>query len=258
MEFQLFGYKEFTCYENMAIDEFLLTNLKDKPIIRFYGWKPSITIGRYTNIVGLIDLDILKNSGIGYSRRLTGGGILTHHIDLSYSIFLPKRYIKNRGVKENYRYICSFLIDIYKKLGLDAKFANEIGFNPIKSDICLAGLEEYDIVINGKKIGGNAQRYTKRAVLQHGSIPLWIDESLFKPIFLESSGIKNTQSLRKLRIDITLEELLELAKNSFKKTFNVNFFESEFNSSQKEEINRLIKGKYSNDNWNLKGIENDR
>jgi len=258
MRFKLFDYKELSCYENMAIDETLLGSLDEDslPIIRFYGWKSSITIGKYTDINGLVDLNKIKESGIQYTRRITGGGILTHHIDLSYSIFLPKKYIKDRGIKENYRYLCSFLINLYKKLGLDARFANELNIKAIKSDICLAGIEEYDIVIDDKKIGGNAQRYTKRGILQHGSIPVWIDKDLFEPIFLKTTGIENSMNLKQIGINISFEELIELAKKSFKKTFNIDYIKSELNISQKEEVKRLIKNKYSHDSWNIKRVEN--
>ena len=259
MEFQHFDYKIYSCYENMAIDEVLLNSLNENslPIIRFYSFKPSLTFGKFSNVDDLIDIKHLKNSKICYTRRVTGGGVLTHHIDLSYSIFLPKRFIKNRGVKENYRYLCSFLINLYKNLGFEAKFANELNLKAIKSDICLAGIEEYDIVIDKKKIGGNAQRYTKKGILQHGSIPLWIDKKLFKPLFLKDEIDKST-NLKEIGAKISLEELIDLAKYSFKKTFNIKYIDSKLTTQQEKEVKKLIEEKYSKDSWNLKGIENDK
>jgi lipoate-protein ligase A len=41
-----------------------------------------------------------------------------------------------------------------------------------KTAFCFAGKEEYDLLIKGRKMGGNAQRRFKDVIFQHGSIPI--------------------------------------------------------------------------------------
>jgi lipoate-protein ligase A len=41
-----------------------------------------------------------------------------------------------------------------------------------RTALCFAGTESCDIIIAGRKIGGNAQRRLKNVIFQHGSIPL--------------------------------------------------------------------------------------
>ncbi len=47
-----------------------------------------------------------------------------------------------------------------------------------RTAFCFAGKETFDILIDGKKIGGNAQRRLKNVIFQHGSIPI-INRSQF-------------------------------------------------------------------------------
>ena len=121
---------------NMAIDEALLYNFKDKnlPIFRIYRWKPSISLGKFSKIQNSINLNNLK---IPFVHRITGGGILIHGRDISYSLILPNS--KERSVKENYRYLSGFLINFYAKLNFKANFTCDLNIKEKKSNICLVG-----------------------------------------------------------------------------------------------------------------------
>ncbi|MCD6173564.1 MAG: lipoate--protein ligase family protein [Sulfurimonas sp.] len=237
----------------MAVDEALLSNFKDKdlPILRLYRWEPSLSLGRFSNLYDTLDLNTLEKQNIPFVRRMTGGGILIHGGDLSYSIVLPKNSLKGIGVKKSYRYLCEFLIHLYKKLNLHAKFANDLELHISKSNICMKANEPYDIIINSKKIGGNAQRYTKETLFQHGSIPINLDTKLFKNIFLEDIDLKNLTTLNKIGKNITYKELSNILVESFAQSFNIKLVNDTLNKIELQNVDKLLICKYNTKEWNI-------
>ena len=237
----------------MAVDEALLSNFKknDLPIFRIYGWEPSLSLGRFSNINDTLNLNTLKKQNISFVRRITGGGILIHGGDLSYSIVLPKEILKSISVKKSYHYLCSFLIELYKKLGLNANFSQNLNIESSKSNICMEANEPYDIIINSKKIGGNAQRYTKETLFQHGSIPINLDTKLFQNIFLEDIDLKNLTTLNKIAKNITYKELSNILVESFAQSFNIKLVNDTLNKLEQQSVDKLLICKYSTKRWNI-------
>ncbi len=239
---------------NMAVDEALIHTHSegDLPIIRLYGWTNALSIGKFSNIHKSLDLKKLNDRKLPIVRRMSGGGILVHGNDLSYSLILPRSFM-NIGVKESYRYLCKFLIRLYKNLGHTACFAGEGPSKAARSAICLAGNEMYDIVINKKKMGGNAQRYTRHVLFQHGTVPMRLDESLFNPVFTEESGLKTAASLERLGTVMSYESLLLAVKEAFCETFNVVLLPDTLTQTEESCAQTLLEHKYSQERWNLHG-----
>ncbi len=238
---------------NMAVDEALLNNYRKQnlPIFRIYGWKRGLSIGRFTKIQNNLDLDKLND--LPYVRRMTGGGILVHGGDISYSLIFPKTFLDERSVKESYRYICSFLFSFYGVLGLDVSYLSQTDLKTKKDDICLAGHEPYDIVCGGSKLGGNAQRYSKGLVFQHGSIPLEIDKEFFEPLFFKRSGLDEAATLLENGINIDRKELIAILKKSFCKSFECELIEDKISTTELNSANELLTDKYTLDSWNIDG-----
>ncbi len=193
--------------ENMAIDKSLLSEI-DLPIFRLYTWEENcFSIGRFQKIE---DIENWQIYGKNWAKRVTGGGLLLHGFDVSYTIVVPVKSLGKKSVKESYEYNCEFIFNFYKNLGLNPKWAKDILPNSLShSSFCQEGFEPYDIIIDGKKIGGNAQKRTKELILQHGSIPLFKDSR-------EKSGF----SLEELGIGLSIKETKKLLKKSFYKTYN--------------------------------------
>lgn len=240
---------------NMALDEALLEGYQegDLPILRLYGWKPALSLGRFSNARKNLDTERLELEKFACIRRMTGGGVLVHGGDLSYTLILPRKLLRDKGVKESYRYLCGFLIRLYKKLDQNAHFACDLQLDGGRSDICLAGNEAYDIIIEGKKMGGNAQRHTWQALFQHGSIPMRIDESYFKSFFLKESGLEHAATLQRLGREVVYEELAGLLIEVFSKTFDVNVVVDTLRLSEKQRAKELLACKYSQKRWNIDG-----
>lgn len=224
--------------ENMAIDEALLKSFNngDYPILRLYTWdKDSLTIGISQQVETYTFLDDKKDK---IAKRITGGGVLFHGHDLSYSLVIPTHLLGDLNIKKSYEYICSFILEFYKKLGLNVCYAKD-DENIIlsKSEYCQVGFEAYDILVNGQKIGGNAQRRTKKAIFQHGSIPII---STKNTLFHDKSGL----SLEDINQNINFDDAIELMIESFKDTFNIELIESDLTKKEEELKNSLLKEKY--------------
>jgi lipoyl(octanoyl) transferase len=224
----------------MAIDKALAMSFQkeDTPILRLYTWEKSFTVGasQKTETYSLYNT-LLKNN---CAKRMTGGGVLFHGHDISYSLVLPTHYLENLSVKESYERICTFLLSFYKNLNLKASYAKDINTIALsKSDFCQIGYEAYDIIINGLKIGGNAQKRTKKMIFQHGSIPLFKDQNHTK---------EHGHCLEDLGVNLTYEEAIKQLTTAFSQTFNIELQDSVLNDKEEEYLKKLLKDAHDSTN----------
>lgn len=220
--------------ENMAIDEALLACFdpdKSPPVLRLYGWSPpAFSHGRFQQPAETLSMDACRAAGVQVVRRITGGGLLYHGRELTYSLVCPTSFVPGAlSVKDAFFHLTSFLITFYRDLGLEPAYAalyygGSKGLGG-RSALCFAGTESCDILINGKKIGGNAQRRLKNVIFQHGSIPL-------QPMAAESQQylraatpqiITATTSLAAEGISVGRETLAAMLSAAFSKVFGVTF-----------------------------------
>jgi len=237
---------------NMAVDEALLLSFeeKDLPILRLYRWEePSLSFGRFSNPRETLDWEWVQEEELSCVRRMTGGGILVHGGDLSYTLVLSRHFVKERGVRESYRELCAFLIRLYHGFGLEVSFAYDLQVAPSHAAACLAGTEAYDIMIDGRKIGGNAQRYTHRALLQHGSIPLCIDRRYFETFFREPSGLNEAATLEEAGVG--MRELQENLLESFGASFDTSFQSDGLSDEEFALAQKLYREKYAKESWSV-------
>jgi lipoate-protein ligase A len=179
----------------MALDEALFEGVREGggPVLRFYTWEPAnLSLGRFQHpAAGLTP----AAAGVPRVRRLTGGGAIWHADELTYSLACTQDDLGTAGVKASFERLCGFLLDTWKALGWEARFAKD---GPPAADLgrfspaCFAGKEEYDILVGGRKLGGNAQRRDRRTIFQHGSVPVRLDhqalDHLFAPGFRPLAG----------------------------------------------------------------------
>ncbi|MFC1482839.1 biotin/lipoate A/B protein ligase family protein [Candidatus Margulisiibacteriota bacterium] len=215
--------------KNMAIDEELLESFdpeKAQPIFRLYQWRPAgISLGRFQKPEEIINIEACKKDNIPVVKRITGGGLIFHDDEITYSIICSDKHLstKNINVKESYRILTSWIVKTYQKVGLRPHYTNGTG---TRSKICFLQSEKYDISIHDKKIGGNAQRRKNGAILQHGSVPISLPtkQTLQKYLKIPINSIqKYTTSLSDEKIKIDIEDLKEIMKSSFKESVNAKF-----------------------------------
>ncbi|MCG3660194.1 biotin/lipoate A/B protein ligase family protein [Aliarcobacter butzleri] len=229
-KFRLIISQNLSSNDNTNIDKALFKAFENGslPILRLYSWQKSVTFGAGQNPSDYENL--LKEYKNNFSKRITGGGVLFHGHDISYSLVLPSTFIDNRSVKETYELICSFILEFYSNLGLKASFAKDIKSIVLsKSPFCQVGFEAYDIIVNERKIGGNAQKRAKNVIFQHGSIPI--------------KSIKNDEkygaSLEDFSINLDFDEAINKLKEAFEKTFNAQLLESQLNEKELNIYNEL-------------------
>lgn len=248
-------------YTNMAIDEaIMMTHALGHtlPTLRIYRWNPpAFSLGYFQNARRALDLKKCKKEEILFVRRMTGGGIVFHDQELAYSLTCFGDEIDAFGsVKEVFMKICLFLLNSYKTLGLNPYFSKKIRKSNLgKSGFCFASCQDYDIVIKGKKIGGNAQKRKRDLIFQHGSIPLRLKIDKFlpflrdKPERLEEKTCSLEEVLGRKTSFIELETIL---KESFKETFSVDLLEQDLTAKEKDLAFKLKQEKYRTPHWNLK------
>ena len=161
---------------NMAVDEALL-EIARLPVLRFYRWRrPSISFGYF----GRFD-DVSEETERELVRRWTGGGIVWHGTDCTYSLVLPNEQMTARL---NARAIYTEVHQAIRRalaphLVVDLAAASA----PKLSDACFANPVTADLLAGDKKVAGAAQRRTRRGLLQQGSIQLEAVPDYFKEAF---------------------------------------------------------------------------
>jgi lipoate-protein ligase A len=207
---------------NMAIDE-ALSETAVVPSIRFYRWRsPALSFGYF----GKFSDVAIYSAERDLVRRWTGGGIVFHGDDLTYSIVIPASDpVFDESSIAIYEKIHRALADALNGVGERAvvaggvdpggialsKHAAASGYN------CFANPVRADVMMNGRKIAGAAQRRTRRGLLQQGSI----------------QGI------------VMKTDLAE----KFAQALSVNCSEFEINEEVFQRARELAQQKYGSDSW---------
>jgi lipoate-protein ligase A len=159
------------------------------------------------------------------AKRPTGGGIIFHITDFAFSLLMPANHPHfSKNTLENYAYVnglvtrllsSMMVTSIPRLLGQDEK-------NDSSPSFCMANPTVYDVMVDGKKVGGAAQRCTKHGYLHQGSIFLAMPEdSFFEAVLLDKSvllGMK-ANSFPLLGVNACPKEIQEAKqhiKNKFK------------------------------------------
>jgi lipoate-protein ligase A len=152
---------------NMAIDEALLRQAM-QPTLRVYRWsEPSVSCGYFSKL-GVVEE---VAAGRPVVRRWTGGGIVEHGDDLTYTLVVPRGDpFFRHSAAESYRLIHERIARLLADAGVSAEvLPSESGAG---SSACFVRPVQYDVVVNTVKIAGAAQRRTRWGLLHQGSIQM--------------------------------------------------------------------------------------
>jgi lipoate-protein ligase A len=159
---------------NMAVDHALLESVQAgaAPILRFYRWSaPTLSFGRNQPARGIYD----QASHVQKVRRPTGGLAVLHDREVTYSVAIPVAALG--GPRATYLAINQALLCGLQQLGVPAELSPSLPrsrFGAVQP--CFAEPAEGEVVAQGRKLVGSAQRYERRVILQHGSILLSNDQ----------------------------------------------------------------------------------
>lgn len=227
---------------NLAIEEYALKTMdveKDSFFL-FYINEPSIIIGKNQNTIEEINTDYVDSKGIHVVRRLSGGGAVYHDLgNLNYS-FITK---DDGDSFRNFRKFTGPIVEALQSLGVNAELS---GRN--------------DLVVEGRKVSGNAQFSTKGRMFSHGT--LMLDTEIGEVVNalkvskdkIESKGIKSIRSRvanisEFLKEPMTIEQFRQYILHSiFEGEANVKYYE--LTDEDWENIRQLSAERYANWDWN--------
>lgn len=205
--------------EIMNLDATILASLGSTNILHLYNWTgATITYGHFIKVEDFIDLERAKLHEVQLAKRPTGGGIVLHVDDLSFSFFLPSNH-KNysRHSLDNYRFINQIVVEAI--LEILPSYSDLINIDlsdqhASRPSFCMAEPSKYDIFFRNKKIGGAAQRNKKQGYLHQATLNL-VDskQTLIDEVLIKDKKI--TRAMRQKSSSLLGERLKE--RDSFKR-----------------------------------------
>jgi lipoyl(octanoyl) transferase len=247
---------------NMALDEALLACFdpqSSRPILRLYGWEPpALSLGRFQKAAEVLDLERCAAEQVPVVRRITGGGVIYHADELTYSLVCaPHQIPPHSSIKDSFRVLTSFILRFYERLGLAPAYAVDAlpGGTRLgaRTPFCFAGRETYDIVVGRRKIGGNAQRRLKNTIFQHGSIPLANHAARGAGFLRERpSGLAETAALAGFGIKADVTALKGLLVAAFAEALAASI-ETDGPTPEEEAMTAVLAQRHASDAWVLAG-----
>jgi lipoate-protein ligase A len=163
---------------NMALDEALLDLVaagEQAAYLRTYGWTiPTLSLGYFQRLAEARSDP--RWSDVALVRRLTGGGSIWHHHEVTYALVVPGVHPLAHPNTKLYRAVHLAITDILASLGVRADRRGDTDQQTLDNRkrplLCFTDPNPEDIVTRGIKIVGSAQRRRAEAVLQHGSVLL--------------------------------------------------------------------------------------
>lgn len=154
--------------ENMAVDEILLSRAAEfaHPVLRFYSWAEAAATFGYAQRIADVELFTTLRPLI---RRPTGGGVVAHDRDWTYSlVFPPSDPWYHLQAMESYQRVHEWMSAALQRMQISpqlAEFSDKSGPGQ-----CFVGAERHDLVLDGRKIAGAAQRRNRDGLLIQGSL----------------------------------------------------------------------------------------
>lgn len=235
----------------MALDNVLFNkriNGKIPNTIRFYGWAPpTVSIGKHQDLETEVNTELIEKKGFHVVRRITGGGAVFHHEELTYSVVMSVNDLISTSIDDSYIEISQGIIEGLKRYKI------ELVHDKIH---CPSVFTK-----NGKKkISGNAQARKKDYLLQHGTILLDYDPELMysvlkvkqnrtkakmvKSVYQHVTTIKR-ETGRKILPELIFRSIAE----GFAKNFQTTMQWREFTEEEISEATVIAKNKFSSSEW---------
>jgi len=227
-------------YFNIAAEEYFLKNF-DEEFLMIWQSKPSVIIGKHQNTMGEVNISFAEKNNIPVIRRISGGGTVFHDEgNINYSIIT---HSENREKLIDFHSSTEPIINFLKSMGLKAEFTGK-----------------NNLTIDGKKFSGNSAHVYKNRVLHHGTILFNSNIDILEKVITPPNYNISDKAVKSIRATVTnLSYLIdkEITVKEFKDNLigflmtNVSIKGEYFlNSSDKEEIKKLIESKYNTWEWN--------
>jgi lipoate-protein ligase A len=255
----------------MAVDEALLCMAgkgESPPTLRFYSWDvPSLSIGSFQKAVEL-NLPFIKEKGVPLVRRPTGGRAVLHDAELTYSVSCPiPTQCMPSELMGSYKAIGSCFLTGLKSLGVPAEML-PVTKNPERKcrprdashPLCFSSPSWYEVLVDGKKLIGSAQRRLKGSFLQQGSLLIKLDvDGLLSLMRTDGEDkmrarealLSKMTALTELGHEIHVDKLKSALIEGFRTGLGTSLVMDELTPEEHGLALGLLKEKYSRPEWNL-------
>lgn len=241
---------------NMAVDEYLFRLARDgsRTYLRFYTWlRPTASLGCGQDINKVLNLEGCKKRGVDVVRRLTGGKLVLHHLEVTYSVASAQAEVFTATLEGSYRLISEALVRGLQLLGLPAELASSTPPGYARSHLpCFAYPARNEVEVRGKKVIGSAQKRSGNCFLQHGSIPLVSEADLLAAISygLDLNRRESFTSLSdELGQEISYHQAVDYLIEGFKQQFQTELIPRHISPEEAEIIMKIEASRYASWEW---------
>ena len=222
---------------NMAIDSALFEEVASssstpRTIVRFYQWgRPTLSLGRNQKVDKAVDADYCAAHGIDVVHRPTGGRAVLHDDELTYAVISNDSSCFGDTIYGNYKAVSEALCRGYNAMGVAAVLAPDTkkvsGLGNGADLPCFMSPSRYELMVEGRKIVGSAQRRVRDTFLQHGSMPITCDrKALAFATRLEDSSLLDREmaGLAEFMAERpSIEQLTGTFIRAFQERFSIEF-----------------------------------
>jgi lipoate-protein ligase A len=218
---------------NMAADEVLLESAgAGTAALRFYGWSgPTVSLGYFQPHVARIP-------GLPYVRRPSGGMMLVHHHEITYALALPPGTPRQAGeawLRRMHRVLGAALAEF----GISSRL-HEPPDAHRDTPLCFRHLTAGDLLVEGAKVAGSAQRKQRGALMQHGGL-----------ILAASPFAPELPGLRELTAHcLGAAETVAAIGGAFAQETGWALTSSDWTDEERERVEGLVREKYATAAWN--------
>lgn len=252
-------------YRQMAIDEAILDAVaKDRSpeTIRLFDFDPiAITVGRLQHVDDEL-LDACQKNKIDMVRRLTGGRIVVHAGDFTFSLIVhTSNPFFGGSIHGTYQAVSAPFLASLRAMGIPAEWrkaalGGERGKQREmqKSALCFNATARYEIVVQGKKILGISQYRRADTILVQGTLLLRKPNALYRALF---GALTSTDSFSSVadahRMPVGFEEMEDSIRVEIERTYGVSLHEGALSPDESDRVTQLTK-EYRAQSWAEKGV----
>ena len=229
---------------NMSVDQALLESVEATgiPVIRIYRWAPATLSLGYFQILD----DRNQHTGsltCPVVRRASGGGAILHDQETTYSLCFPS---SNRWSKRNteiYTLVHDCITESLNDWEIEVTAYNSEVSKQTEtvssSFMCFSRRADGDLILDGNKVVGSAQRRSKNALLQHGSV-LW-ERSSF------ATELPGIEDLAEHSVDT--EQIAESFVTRLSKKLDLSMQREELTDAEHEKSRKIMATKFGLESW---------